>query len=62
MNTTANRRWAKRYIGDAVYIEFDGYHLVLTTEDGIQATNRICLEPQVYDAMLEYVKNIERHI
>ena len=44
----------KRYLGDAVYAAFDGYHIVLTTEDGIEITNTICLELQVFDALVEY--------
>ena len=38
---------AKRYLGDGVYVEFDGYALVLTAENGIEATNTIVLEPDV---------------
>ena len=45
----------KHYLGDAVYVDFDGYMLVLTTEDGIRATNTIALEPEVYRALLQYV-------
>ena len=37
----------KTYIGDAVYVDFDGYHIVLTTSDGIRDTNRICLDNSV---------------
>ena len=29
----------KTYLGDSVYAEFDGFHLILTTENG-------CPEPQ----------------
>jgi len=25
----------KQYIGDGVYVDFDGLHIVLTTENGI---------------------------
>jgi len=45
----------KAYLGDAVYADFDGSNLVLTTEDGIRETNRICLEPAVYKALTQYV-------
>lgn len=47
----------KQYIGDAVYadIEADG-SITLTTESGINITNRIVLEPQVYDALLRWVE------
>ena len=45
----------KQYIGDGVYVEFDGYDIVLTTEDGISVTNRIVLEFEVLASLLAYV-------
>lgn len=45
----------KRYLGDAVYVDFDGYYVTLTTEDGIHATNVIMLEPEVWTAVQAYV-------
>ncbi len=49
----------KQYIGDAVYVDFDGFGIVLTTEDGIRVTNRIVLEPQVYSALVRYVEALQ---
>jgi hypothetical protein len=46
----------KRYLGDGVYVEWSMESLVLTTENGIEVTNRIYLEPEVYKALLEFVK------
>lgn len=47
----------KRYIGDGVYIELDEFGAyVLTTETGAATTNRIVLEPEVMDALLNYVE------
>jgi hypothetical protein len=44
-------RTEKAYLGDAVYIDIDdALGVVLTTEDGIRATNRIVLEPEVLAA------------
>jgi hypothetical protein len=37
----------KVYLGDGVYAEFDRGEIVLTTENGIEVTNRIVLEPEV---------------
>jgi hypothetical protein len=37
----------KVYLGDGVYAEYDGYNVILTTENGISITNRIVLEPEV---------------
>ena len=43
----------KQYLGDGVYVEFvawvdGGFEIVLTTENGIDVTNRIVLEPDVW--------------
>jgi hypothetical protein len=46
----------KTYLGDGVYANFDGYSIILTTEDGISVTNEIYLEPEVWQALLEYMK------
>ena len=55
--TTNNYR---EYLGDGVYVDFDGFALVLTTENGIRITNTIVLEPDVYDALLAYVKQLRK--
>jgi hypothetical protein len=47
----------KQYIGDGVYIDIiDWGCLVLTTENGIEETNRIVLEPEVYNAFIQYFR------
>lgn len=48
------------YLGDAVYVEFNGYHVKLTTFDGIEDTNTIYLEPEVLDALLMFIKSLNR--
>ena len=52
----------KRYLGDAVYVDYDGYHIVLTTEDGISETNRICLEQEVYANLISFVSDLMQSI
>ncbi len=52
----------KRYIGDGVYADFNGFNLIITTEDGINTTNTIFLEPEVYKSLTQYVADIEREI
>lgn len=52
----------KRYIGDAVYADFDGYHIVLTTENGYTISNTICLEPSVYTGLIEFEKDLRQEI
>jgi hypothetical protein len=49
----------KRYIGDGAYVDFDGWNLILTAEDGIRATNTIYLEPEVWRQLVEYVANLK---
>lgn len=46
----------KAYLGDSVYADYNQYgQLVLTTENGLGASNTIYLEPEVYRALTEYV-------
>jgi len=49
----------KQCLGDGVYVDFDGYGLTLTTENGISVTNTIYLEPDVYSALAAYVKGLK---
>lgn len=46
----------KRYLGDSVYASFDGYHIILTTENGRPSdpSNQIALEPSVLNALKGY--------
>jgi hypothetical protein len=46
------------YVGDGVYVEYDGFSLILTTEDGVSTTNRIVLEPEVYNSLVNFVTHI----
>lgn len=50
----------KEYIGDGVYVTFDGCMLRLTTEDGIRTTNEIFLEPEVYAGLVRYVERLKQ--
>ena len=45
----------KLYLGDSVYARFDGYALILTTEnDASGPSNTIVLEPPVMGALADY--------
>lgn len=48
----------KKYLGDGVYAEFDGYHIVLTTENGAEVTNTIFMEPAVFIQLKHYVDQL----
>lgn len=46
----------KIYIGDGVYVELTEQGIVLTTENGIEETNRIVLEPEVCQGLTRYME------
>lgn len=49
----------KNYMGDSVYADFDGHDIILTTENGTGApSNEIVIEPEVFQAIQEYVVRI----
>lgn len=50
---------AKAYLGDAVYAEFMGGRITLTTEDGVSILNIIILEPEVWGALTDYVAKVK---
>lgn len=50
----------KTYLGDGVYAENDEFgDIVLTTETGVEVTNRIVLEPEV---CLQIIHWLERRV
>lgn len=49
----------KDYLGDSVYADItDDGGIVLTTENGIEASNTIFLEPSVLDALERYLARL----
>lgn len=50
----------KEYLGDGVYAAWTGYDVVLTTEDGIKASNTIILEPQVVRALENFLSRLRQ--
>ncbi|MGA9860780.1 MAG: hypothetical protein WBQ19_01605 [Terriglobales bacterium] len=48
----------KEYLGDGVFAEFRDYHVVLTAENGIGATDIIYLEPSVILAFQDYLARL----
>lgn len=47
------------YIGDGVYVSFDGYHLVLDLR-AQPSGDRIALEPECWKKLREYVNEIAK--
>lgn len=54
----------KEYLGDSVYAEFDGYNVVLTTENGLPTdpNNRIALEPEAIVALMAFKTRIDAYV
>jgi hypothetical protein len=50
----------KQYLGDSVYAEFDGYAIMLTTDNGYGPTNTIILEPDVLGALNKYANFVNQ--
>jgi len=52
----------KIYLGDSVYANFDGYAIILTTENRLPTdpSNEIYMEPEVLDALVVFVKSFEK--
>lgn len=44
----------KVYLGDSVYAEFDGFHIVLTTDNGLGPSNTIYVEDSVFMALKSF--------
>jgi hypothetical protein len=47
------------YLGDAVYVHFDGFSIWLTANKGSTNEQVICLEPDVYLALTRYVERLK---
>jgi|GEM_PF-6223145 hypothetical protein len=53
----------KTYLGDGLYVHFDGYHFVLSTERYDQRDPKwdiVGLEPIVFDDLIQYRKLVYR--
>jgi hypothetical protein len=48
---------AKSYLGDGLYVSFDGYHFILSTERD-NGLHWVGLEPSVVDALIEHRKKV----
>lgn len=47
-----------KYLGDGVYVSFDGYHINLAVED--HRNNVIALEPEVMVALIAYFEETKK--
>ncbi len=52
----------RRYLGDGVYVDYDGYHVVLMTKDGVQVTNRILLDPDAWTSLDKWADDLKKKL
>lgn len=52
----------REFLGDGVYVDFDGYHLVLQVENGISVTAEIFIEPEVFENFCSYVERLHKKL
>ena len=50
----------KTYLGDAVYADFDGENIILTTDHGLRygPSNKIALDSEVASKLLVYLTRV----
>lgn len=48
------------YLGDGVYVNFDGYGLTLKANDHKNPTDTVYLDPSVYAALLRFVERVKQ--
>jgi len=46
----------KTYLGDSVYADWDGHHVILTTENGPEASDTIFLDTSVIVALADFIE------
>jgi len=53
-----SNRSTPTYLGDGLYVAYDGWQVELFCHNGIERTNAVYLEPDVLARFLEYAKAI----
>jgi hypothetical protein len=46
------------YLGDGVYVTFDGYNIWLLANNKDYPTDRICLDPSVIQALIRFAERM----
>jgi len=52
------KREYEDYLGDGLYVDFDGYQIILSANDrvgGPGSTGRVCLDPDVMRSFTRYI-------
>lgn len=51
-----------RYLGDGLYVKFDGYLVELLANDHENPTDTVGLEPEVLSAFLSFIEELKAFI
>lgn len=57
-NETSVSKKQAAYLGDGLYVDYDGYQVRLYASDGRRTTNQVFLEPGVLLSFVRYLKSI----
>jgi hypothetical protein len=49
----------KEYLGDGLYVDFDGYQIRLSASNGIEDTNVVYLDSEVLKSFLNYIERLK---
>ncbi len=49
----------KEYLGDGLYVDFDGYQVRLSANNGIEDTNVVYLDSDLLKAFLNYIERLK---
>lgn len=52
----------RQYLGDSVYVDWDGYNIVLQTDNGMGIDQQIFVEPEVFEKLCTYVEELHRKL
>lgn len=46
----------KTYLGDGAYAEFTGFDVIITAENGVEATDTVALELEAVAKLVEFIR------
>lgn len=49
----------RQYLGDGLYMEFDGFHVWLITSDGVTDKNKVAMDPDVLNEFVKQLKELK---
>ena len=49
---------SREYLGDSVYVKFDGCNFILYLDNGMGEHNCICMEPEVLTKLNNFVERV----